>query len=304
MKCLITGGGGFIGSHLTDKLSKRGHEIVIVGLQNKNEKRKYNSFVKFHGLDIGDPKIFRIIKKSKPEIIFHLAGPIHLREGVDSPNFDCSIGFFDNLKKILDCSLRVNVKKIIFASSGAVYTGNDAVPFVESNRNCPSSLYGLANLMLEKLLEEYYKVCGLDYIAFRFSNVYGPRQWKKGIIPSMIISILDKKPPIINGKGTQTRDFVYIDDVVNAFLIALNTKKKGVFNISSGTEISINGLFDQIAKILNSKIKPKHYADKNVGIEKNFLDFSKAKKELGYQPDIELANGLERTINWFKTNSV
>lgn len=304
MKCLITGGGGFIGSHLTDKLAKCGHKIVVVGRQGSNKEKKYNPLVKFHEIDIGDSKIFQIIKKNKPEVIFHLAGPIYLREGVDGPVFDRSIEFLGNFKKILDCSLLVNVKKIIFASSGAVYTDNNTVPFAESDIGCPSSLYGLANLMLEKLLEEYHKVYGLNYVVFRFSNVYGPRQWMDGIIPSMIVSILEKKPPIINGKGTQTRDFIYIDDAVNAFLIAINAKKNGVFNISSGIEISINGLFDQIAKILNSKIKPKYCTVKDTGIERNFLDFSKAKKELGYQPSVELIDGLKKTVDWFKSKSV
>jgi len=304
MKILVTGGAGFIGSHLVNSLVKKGHKVVVLDNLSTGKKNFLSGETKIYRLSLSSPKIFEVFKKERPRVVYYLAGPINLRRKIDNPLFGASLNFFNNFKRILDCSRLFKTKKFIFISSGgALYSGARVIPTPEDYPVCPGSLYGLANLILEKFLEEYYKNYGLNFIILRFSNIYGPRQWEQGVIPSFIISILKNKSLIINGDGKQTRDFIYIDDAVRALLIAAKTRKIGIFNVGSGRETNLNELFKKITEILNIQIKPNYCPAVEKGVQRSALDFSKIKKELSWQPNYSLDKGLKETINWFRNKN-
>lgn len=301
LKILITGGAGFIGTHLYQRLTENRNKIIIVDSFINKRKRNF-SRAKVYATNISSSYLRRIFQKEKPDLIFYLAGPINLRRKISDPLFSAGVKTIDGFKKILDYSCDYRVKKIIFASSGgAIYEDAEIIPTPEIYPAHPTSLYGLANLFLEKLLKEYSKIYKLNFSILRLSNVYGPKQWETGVIPSFIISILNNKPPIITGDGSQTRDFIYIDDVITAFRLAATNKKNEIFNVGSGKEISIYQLVRGITKILDVKIKPKYVLLKHTKeTKRSALDISKIKKELNWTPKYSLEKGLERTIEWFK----
>lgn len=303
MKILVAGGAGFIGSHLVDKLIEKGHKVVVVDKLYTSSKKNFNPKAKLFEFDVQNSKVFDIFKKEKPDVIYYLSGPINLRRRIDDPLFDKSLDILRSFKKILDCSRILEVKKFVFISSGgAVYPETKIVPTPENHPVSATSIYGLANLILEKFLEEYSKIYNLNFVILRLSNVYGPRQWRSGIIPSIITSFLNNEPPMINGNGKQTRDFIYVDDVVEAMIAVARISRGGIFNVGSGEEVSINELYKKTAKILNKKIKPKYLISKNIGVRRSALNFSKIKKTLHWKPKYSLEKGLRKTIEWFFLN--
>ena len=278
-KYLITGGAGFIGSYLVDSLIKQGHQVIVVDNLLTSRKENLNSKAKFFKIDVYGPKLFDIFKTEKPDIVYHLAGPINLRREINDPLFVESQNVLKRIKIICHCCSLASTKKIVFFSSGgAIYSG-------------VKTIYCLDNLMIEKYIELY----GLDYVILRLSNVYGPRQWKKGIIPQIIIN----KEPKIKGDGTQTRDFIYIDDVVEAAILTMD--KNGIYNIGTGKEHSINEIIDMVRKISNSEIKPIYEGVEEV--KRSVLNIEKIKKELNWEPKVSLEQGLKKTIDWYEKHS-
>ncbi len=278
-KYLITGGTGFIGSYLVDSLIEQGHQVIVVDSLLTSGKENLNSKAKFFKMDVCDPKIFDIFKTEKPNIVYHLAGPIDLRREINDPLFIKSQNVLERIKIICRCCSLASVKKIVFFSSGgAIYSG-------------VKTIYCLANLMIEKYIELY----GLDYVILRLSNVYGPRQWKKGIIPQIIIN----KEPKIKGDGTQIRDFIYIDDVIEAAILTID--KNGIYNVGAGEEHSINEIIDMVRKISNSEIKPIYEGVEKV--KRSVLNIEKIKKELNWKPKVSLEQGLKKTIDWYEKYS-
>lgn len=295
-KYLIIGGTGFIGSHLVDALAKRGDKVAVIDFNDKY----LNPETEFFKLDVCDPKVLNVFKKEKPDIVYYLAGPINLRREINDPLFGKSLNILDSFKKILDYCCEFKTKKVVFLSSGgAIYSNAKIIPTTEKDLTQPNSLYGLANLILEKFLDEYYRKYKLNFIILRLSNIYGPRQWESGVVPSFIKQILENKSPVINGNGTQTRDFIYISDAVSALLIAGNSRKTGIFNIGSGGETSLNELFKKIAGILNKKIRPEYRFAAEEKVPRNALNWSKAKRELNWKPEVSLGEGLKKTIDWY-----
>jgi len=302
-KYLIVGGAGFIGSHFVNILIKQGHQVIVIDSLSASKKQSLNPEAKFFKLDINDSEVLNIFKTEKPDIVYYLAGPINLRREINDPLFNKGLDVFSGFKKTLDYSHISKVKKFIFASSGgAIYSKAKIIPTAEKDLTQPDSFYGLANLILEKLLDEYYKTYELNFMILRLSNVYGPRQWESGVIPSFINQILENKSPIISGDGTQTRDFIYINDAISALLIAGETKKTGIFNVGSGQEISLNQLAKEIARILNVEIKPSYrfFEEKT---QRSALDCFKIKKELNWEIKVSLGQGLKKTIDWYEKHS-
>ena len=300
-KVLVTGGAGFIGSHLTDKLIEEGHRVLIVDKLYSGSKKNLNPQAKFFRFDVQNPKVFNIFKKEKPDIVYYLSGPINLRRRIDDPLFKKNLDILGDLKKFLDWSYTFKIKKFVFVSSGgAIYSEAKTIPTPENYPTSTTSIYGLTNLILEKLLEEYSKIYNLNFAILRLSNVYGPRQWKEGIIPSFIISLLKNEPPIINGNGKQTRDFIYIDDTIEAMLIVGMGKEIGIFNIGSGREITIDKLYRKITEILKKNIEPEYSFSQNMGVKRNALDCLKIKKAFNWQPKYSLREGLKKTVGWFR----
>ncbi|MGC9031586.1 MAG: NAD-dependent epimerase/dehydratase family protein [Minisyncoccia bacterium] len=308
-KILITGGAGFIGSHLQDALIKRGYKIIIIDNLSTGKKENINKKAKFYKIDILNPKISEIFKKEKPTIVFHLAAQMNVRKSVGDLIFDAKVNIFGSLNILENCK-NFGVKKIIFASSGgAIYGETKKIPTPENYSENPISPYGISKLTVEKYLKFYKENFGLNFISLRFSNVYGPRQNLKseaGVVTIFIDKLLHNKIPTIFGDGFQTRDFVYVKDVVEAALKALayrapiSANLEPVFNVGTGIETSINELYNLISQKLKKNIKPNYELAKPGDLKRSCLDFSKIKKELRWQPKYDLEKGLTETIKWFK----
>ena len=306
MKCLVTGGAGFIGSHLQDRLIKDGHQVVVIDNLSTGKRENLNPKAKFYKIDICSSRISQIFRKEKPEIVFHYAAQIDVRKSVESPIEDAKINILGTLNLLENCK-KYKVKKFIFASTGgAIYGDAGIIPTPENYPEFPLSPYGIEKLVAEKYLNYYYKVSGLPYIALRLANVYGLRQnsqGEAGVIAIFCDKMLSKKQPIINGSGRQTRDFVFVGDVVEANILALKKNKIGIFNIGTAKETNVNTIFKKLKELTGSKCK-EIYGPALLGEQKrSCLDFLKVKKELNWQPKHSLDKGLNKTVEWFRNKS-
>lgn len=300
MKILITGGAGFIGSHLTDALIEKGNEILIIDNLSSGKMENVNPKAEFYKLDIQSPEISEIFKKNKPEAVFHLAAMIDVRKSVEDPAKDAETNILGSLNVLENCR-KNGVEKIIFASTGgAIYGDADIIPTPESYPEFPLSPYGIAKLTIEKYLNYYHKIFGLSFVALRLSNVYGPRQnseGESGVVAIFCDKIFLGRQPVINGDGEQTRDYVFVDDVVEANILALEKDKIGVFNVGTGKETSVNEVFKKLKNLSKTEIKGIYGPAMKGEQKRSCLDFSKIEKELGWTPKYDLERGLAETIS-------
>ncbi|RLF94987.1 UDP-glucose 4-epimerase [Thermococci archaeon] len=312
MKILITGGAGFIGSHLAEKLSKKNEVIVLdnldpyydVRIKEKNIKIVESKGAKFVIGDVTNYDfIERTIKENNIEIIFHEAARPGVRYSIKDPFLPNKVNVIGTLN-ILKASLDSDVKKVINASSSSVYGKVDYLPFDEKHPTQPISPYGVSKLATEHYCRVFYEVYGLKTISLRYFTVYGPRMRPDLAIPIFAKSILDNISPIIFGDGEQTRDFTYIDDIVDANLKLLKTNRADgeILNIGSGRRVTINYMIDTLKNLLNSDIKLK-YVDPIKGDARDTLaNIDKAKKLIGYTPKTSLEEGLRKFLEWYKRN--
>lgn len=305
MKILVTGGAGFIGSNLVDALVKEGRQIVVIDDFSTGNKKFINSSAKLYDQDILSGKIAEIFGQEKPEVVYHLAARVNVRESIEDPVSDCQANIEGSLN-ILEQARKVGTKKIIFASSGGAMYGDtpkDKIPTPETYPAVPISPYGINKLAIENYLYYYNKVFGISSVVLRFSNVYGPRQNSKGeggVVAIFIDKILNNEQPVIYGDGEQTRDMVFIDDVVKANISVLASNKSGVYNISTGIESTVNQIFDNVVKVVGSSVSKKYVKLKTGDQKYSCLDYSLAKKELNWQPETNLEEGIKKTVEWFK----
>ena len=312
MKILITGGAGFIGSHLAEKLSKKNEVIVLdnldpyydVRIKKENIKIVESKGAKFVIGDVTNYDfIERTIKENNIEIIFHEAARPGVRYSIKDPFLPNKVNVIGTLN-ILKASLDSDVKKVINASSSSVYGKVDYLPFDEKHPTQPISPYGVSKLATEHYCRVFYEVYGLKTISLRYFTVYGPRMRPDLAIPIFAKSILDNMSPIIFGDGEQTRDFTYIDDIVDANLKLLKTNRADgeILNIGSGRRVTINYMIDTLKNLLNSDIKLK-YVDPIKGDARDTLaNIDKAKKLIGYTPKTSLEEGLRKFLEWYKRN--
>jgi len=302
-KVLVTGGAGFIGSHITDKLIEKGHQVVVIDNLSTGKKENLNNKAKFYEADICNSEISQILRKEKPEIVFHFAAQIDVRKSVKDPIQDAKTNILGSLNLLQNCK-EIKVKSFTFASSGgAIYGNTDVIPTPETHPENPESPYGICKLIIEKYLHFYKETFGLNYTALRLANIYGPRQDSKGeagVIAIFCDKMLKNEKVVINGDGEQTRDFVYVDDVVNVALLSMEQKKSDIYNIGTGKETNINEIFRKIKKLTGSNCEEVYAMGKSSEQKRSCLDYSKAKQELGWQPEYDLERGLQETINWFK----
>lgn len=303
MKILVTGGAGFIGSNLVDELIKQSHEVLVIDNLSTGNKANLNPKAKFFELDIADNKLAEVFTAEKPEIIFHLAAQIDVRKSVADPVWDAQQNILGSINLLENCKNH-GVKKVIFSSTGgAIYGDTDKIPTNEEHPALPISPYGIAKLTIEKYLHYYQTVFGLPYVILRYSNVYGPRQNSKGeagVVAIFCDYLLAGKQPVINGDGKQTRDYVFVGDVIKANLLALDSNKIDIYNIGTGVETDVNELAKLIKNNIETKQEFSHGPAKEGEQQRSCLDTGKAKKELGLQPEINLVAGIEQTVSWFK----
>lgn len=307
MKILVTGGAGFIASHIVDAYINLGHDVVIVDNLSSGRREFINKKAKFYKADIRDrDKIKDIFTKERPEVLNHHAAQISVRESVLDPINDAEINIL-GLLNLLEAGRKNGVKKIIFASSGGVVYGEaKQIPTHEDyNPLQPLSPYGVSKLASEYYLNFYYTTYGIQYFALRYSNVYGPRQnphGEAGVVAIFSLKLLNGEIPIINGDGKQTRDYVYVGDVVEANKIALTSSEGGVFNIGTGIETNVLEIYQNIKEITGSSVSAKHGPAKSGEQKRSCLDSRLAAEKLDWKAKINLDEGLKKTIEYFKSH--
>jgi len=306
MRIVVTGGAGFIASHIVDAYLERGHEVHIVDDLSTGQSINLNPRADLHEVDIADPKAARLIERIKPDALSHHAAQMDVRHSVADPGFDARvniIGFINLLEACKNCA----VKKVMFASSGgAVYGEQDVFPAAEDHPTRPASPYGVSKRAGELYLSYYQQAFGLPYIALRYANIYGPRQSAKGeagVVAIFLSLLLTGKTPVINGDGGQTRDYVYVGDVVAANVAALDSRFVGAVNIGTGVETDVVMIFDHLRRAVGSQIEAVHGPAKPGEQRRSCLDARLAAQVLGWRPQTTLADGLLRTAEYYRATA-
>jgi UDP-glucose 4-epimerase len=302
-KALVTGGAGFIGSHITDALLAVGHEVHVLDNLSSGFANNVPTGATLHTLDINDAAAADLIRTRNFDYILHQAAQINVRASVDDPRNDAQQNILGTLN-LLEAARLGGVQKFLFASSGGAGYGEQVqFPAPETHPIQPLSPYGIAKMSVELYLYYYQQVYGLHTIALRYGNVYGPRQnphGEAGVIAVFAQRMLGGQQPIINGDGLQTRDYVFVKDVVAANLAALGYNGSGAFNVGTSVETDVVTLFDHINAAGGGHFKRTHSPAKAGEQRRSVLDITKAKTELKWQPQHTLQAGLAETLAWFR----
>lgn len=296
-KIIITGGCGFIGSNLADELVDQGAIVSVIDIADSVYK---NNKIKYYKRNIQDDAIDSIFEKENPNIVIHLAAQTSVATSIINPKLDCLSNIYGTLNIIENCK-KYNIQKLIVASSAAVYGTPQYLPVDEKHPLNPLSYYGLS----KKVMEEYVKMSDLNYVIFRFSNVYGPRQsynGESGVVSIFINNLLKNKDVVIYGNGDQYRDFIYVKDIVDCIVKSIDDKyKKLTLNVSTETKITITELCNMIKLIVKSKQNP-IYKKQRIGDIKESILCNKRMLSLGFKVNTPIEKGLEETV-YFSTNN-
>ncbi|MGD0971877.1 MAG: NAD-dependent epimerase/dehydratase family protein [Desulfobaccales bacterium] len=302
-KILLTGGAGFIGSHLAEAFLRQGHEVAVVDNLSSGRREQVPPGAQFYPYDIQSQETFDLIGRWRPQVLVHHAAQMSVHRSVEDPVMDARENILGSLN-LFQAAARVGMEKILFASTGGAMYGDQApVPAREEDRALPECPYGVAKLAVEHYLHFYQREYGITPISLRYANVYGPRQnglGEAGVVAIFIEKFLAGEQPLINGDGLQTRDFVCVEDVVAANLAALDYPRAGVFNIGTGRETDILTVYRQLQGIMGSPRGPAHGPAKPGEQRRSALDSSRARKLLDWQPRLTLAEGLARTVAAFR----
>jgi UDP-glucose 4-epimerase len=303
MNILVTGGAGFIGSNIADAYIQAGHSVIIVDDLSSGVIENVNPKAKFYKVDIQSPELEKTFKENRIEVINHHAAQMDVRKSVADPKFDASINILGMLNTF-ELGVKYGVQKIIFASTGgAIYGEQDYFPADEQHPLRPLSPYGITKLSTEKYLYYYRASHGIQHVILRYANIYGPRQnphGEAGVVAIFAAKMLKGEEPLINGDGKQTRDYVYVGDVVRANILALAHATSDTYNIGTGIENDVNTLFHFIRKFTGSASRELHGPGKKGEQLRSVIDHSKAKKELGWEPTVSLEEGLKKTVEFFR----
>jgi UDP-glucose 4-epimerase len=303
MKIIVTGGAGFIGSNIVDALIKEGHKVAVVDNLSTGREENVNASAQFFNADITDAEALEnVFQNFRPEVIFHVAAQIDVRKSVDDPAFDAETNVIGSVN-LFKLAVNYGVRRIVYSSTGgALYGEPKTLPAAEETPIEPLSPYGVAKYCVENYLNYFKRLYGLERVILRYANVYGPRQdplGEAGVVAIFTGKILKGEKPVIYGDGTQTRDYVYVDDVVRANLIAL-AGKEGVYNIGTGIETSVNDLVNVFAKVLQAEISPQYTQARKGEVHRISLEGTLAKTELGFAPKVSIEEGLKKTIEWYR----
>lgn len=304
MKILVTGGAGFIGSHVVDTFLAAGHEVVVVDDLSTGRLSNLNPGAKFFQVDIRSPQVEDIFMEERPDIVDHHAAQMDVRRSVDNPLFDADVNVLGSIK-LIELARKTDVKRFIYISTGgAVYGEPDYLPCDEDHPVNPICPYGASKHTVEHYLYMYQDMYGLDYVVLRYPNVYGPRQdphGEAGVVAIFTGQMINGDQVVINGDGEQVRDFVYVEDCARANLVVLEAKHTNtIYNLGFGKGTSINEVYSKLRKITDYQLNAKYGPEKTGETRRIYLDASRAQDELGWVPKVGLEQGLEKTVEYFR----
>jgi UDP-glucose 4-epimerase len=304
MKVMVTGGAGFIASTLADRLADAGHQLVVIDDLSSGKREQVPAGANFYQMALDTRWLDRVVAREKPDAICHLAAQISVRRSVEDPLFDAHVNIIGSIG-LIEAARKHGVGRFLFASTGgAIYGDTDVVPTPETFPAAPVSPYGAAKLSVEHYLHCFHEMYGLSYAALRLANVHGPRQdphGEAGVVAIFSRALLAGVTPTINGDGTQTRDYVYVGDVVDAFMAALQSKACGPFNVGTGVETDVNQLHALIAKAAGSDDPGRHGPAKPGEQQRSCVDTSRIATEMGWHPKTSLDDGIRLTVDAFRS---
>jgi UDP-glucose 4-epimerase len=308
MNILITGGAGFIGSHVVDLYLEQGHRVVVVDDLSTGRRQNLNPSVVFYQTDIRSPEMDSIFRLEKPEVVNHHAAQMDVRRSVADPLFDAQVNILGSVN-LLECARKHGVKRIVYASTGGAVYGEPAyLPCDESHPIDPICQYGASKHTVEHYLFLYRAIYGLEYTVLRYPNVYGPRQdahGEAGVVAIFTGQMLADEPVVINGDGEQVRDYVYVGDCARANLQALvRANGSEIFNLGSGAGASVNAIFEHLKQITGYAREAIHGPAKLGETRRIYLEASKAARELAWRPEVGLEEGLRATVEHLRMAEV
>jgi UDP-glucose 4-epimerase len=305
VKIMVTGGAGFIGSHVVDTFLANGYEVVVVDDLSTGRSSNLNPAAAFYQVDIRNPELEEIFQEEKPDFIDHHAAQMDVRRSVDDPLFDADVNVLGSIK-LIELARKHQVKRFIYISTGgAVYGEPEYLPCDEDHPINPICPYGASKHTVEHYLYMYQELYDLDYVVLRYPNVYGPRQdphGEAGVVAIFTGQMLKGEQVVINGDGKQERDFVYVEDCARANLLGLTAENSNtIFNLGYGYGTSINEIYSNLKKATEYKLSAIHGPDKAGETQRIYLDASKARQELAWAPTVGLEDGLRKTVEYFRS---
>lgn len=305
MKILVTGGAGFIASQIADAYLREGHEVYILDNLSTGFLKNVNPSAHFVKSDISSSSLLVLFEKVKFDVVNHHAAQIDVRKSVNDPVFDANTNILGTIN-LLQCCIKSGVKKFTFASTGgAIYGEQEYFPADEKHPTNPVSPYGITKLSIEKYLYFYKNEYGLKYTILRYANVYGPRQnpfGEAGVVAIFANKLIKNENPIINGVGKQTRDYVFVEDVVKANVTTLTDDSSEIYNVGTGTETSVNDLFTKLNHIAGNKAEEKHGPAPKGEQARSVISSEKLYKTFNWKPSVIIDEGLRKTFEFFKSN--
>lgn len=302
MKVLVTGGAGFIGSHIVDSLIEKGFEVCVVDDLSGGNRKNINCNAKFYEEDIENAELMDIFREEKPDYVIHEAAQICVENSLKDPVDDAMINIIGSVN-VLEACRQTGVKKILYPASAAIFGEPQYLPIDEAHPLDMISPYGVSKHAVEHYLEVYKKLYGLEYNVLRYSNVYGPRQdtsGEGGVAAIFCDTLLRGKTPYIFGDGNQTRDFIYVKDVVTANLLALTSPCSGIYNVCTNTHVSVNELYDLIRSALNVETQPLHIDKRPGDILNSYMTYEKIQKDMHWTPHYSLPEGIKETVEYYE----
>jgi UDP-glucose 4-epimerase len=304
VKILVTGGAGFIGSHVVDAFIAGGHSVAVVDNLSTGSRTWLNPKASLHVVDLRSARLGEVFATERPEAVAHLAAQASVGRSVVDPAFDASVNIVGGLN-LLDCCRRCGVQRMIYSSSGgAGYGDTESIPTPEAHPSRPASPYGITKVAIEQYVEALGPLWGMSGISLRYANIYGPRQnphGEAGVVAIFCDRLLAGQPLVINGDGQQTRDFVHVEDVARANVLALERADvTGAFNIGTGIETSVTTIAETLRAVAGSPVPPAHAPARPGEQRRSCLDPALAGRRLGWRPRVALRDGLTATYEFFK----